>query len=323
MSSITSRINAGPLDPRLRALVSASRNRTEVPLSVKRFAEESGTDSPSTAIKLAADLLLAAYAEGSHEVRPPIEVERLCHLCGAELEGGRPKARASNAYSTDNVKPRLGHTGKLYLDQSKVTIRIPQDIDHSTARISVAHEIGHLLIHRRGSTYDEATIRLRSSPEEEALAEYCARLLLMPSTLWLPPLSSGNLSEYAIARASSMRVTVHSAVVRFGDPDVPSAGVRGAILWRINPEVSSLEPIHARLTPQWHLCPESFVPVRKSKARLGSLVAELAASGNVAGESRYEEVNIGTFNGYFRTDAFAWGSIQDGTRLVLSLFVEP
>jgi hypothetical protein len=121
-----------------------------------------------------------------------------------------------------------------------------------------------------------------------------------------------------------MRVTLHSAVTRFGDPDVTSPRVLGAILWRMNPEVSTIEPIHARLTPQWHLCPGAFIPVRRCKARMGSLVADLAGTGNAAvGESRLEDVAIGTFTGCFRADAFAWGSVIDGTRIVLSLFIEP
>jgi hypothetical protein len=325
MISTTGKSNAslGPLDPQLRSLGAESWNRDEAPLSIRRFVDEFRKDSPSAAMKFAADLLLAAYGSTPDRVRPPIEVERLCSLCGAHLTGAKPRARAPNAYSVESIRPRSGHTGKLYFDQSMVSIKIPEDVDHSTARISVAHELGHLLIHRRGSWYDEATVRLRSSPEEEALAEYCARLLLMPAPLWLPHIQSGNLAEYAVAQASLMRVTVHSAVTRFGDPDVTSTGVRGAILWRMNRDVGTSDPIHARLTPQWHLCPGSFVPVRKCKARLGSLVADLAAAGRVKGDSKYEEVSIGSFTGYFRIDAFAWGSVQDGTRLVLSVFIEP
>jgi Zn-dependent peptidase ImmA (M78 family) len=313
--------NGGSLDAQLRSLTDPSWSRLDSPLSVRRFVDEFGKESPGAAMKFAADLLLAAYGHDRHGL--PIEVEKLCQLCGAELKGVKPKARTSSAYSMKNDRPRSGHTGKLYLDRTKASIKIPHDVDHSMARLSVAHELGHLLIHRRGSEYDEATMRLGSSPEEEALAEYCARLLLMPTGHWLPQAIGSNLAEYAIERASQMRVTLHSAVTRFGDPDVTPVKVRGAILWRMNPVISALEPMGARLTPQWHLCPGAFVPVRKSKARAGSVVAELADAGRPAGESRLEQVEIGSFIGYFRVDAFAWGSVQEGTRVVLSLFVEP
>jgi IrrE N-terminal-like domain len=313
----------GPLDAQLRPLTDPNWSRLNSPLSVRRFVDEFGKESPGAAMKFAADLLLAAYGHRPGQDSLPIEVEKLCQLCGADLKGVKPKARTSSAYSMKNDRPRSGHTGKLYLDRSKASIKIPDDVDHSTARLSVAHELGHLLIHRRGSEYDEATMRLGSSPEEEALAEYCARLLLMPSACWLPQATGSNLAEYAIERASQMRVTIHSAVTRFGDPDVTSVRVRGAILWRMNPAISAFEQIEARLTPQWHLCPGAFVPVRKSKARAGSVVAQLADAGRPAGQSRLEQVEIGSFVGYFRVDAFAWGSVQDGTRVVLSLFMEP
>src|SRR5262249_41739932 len=157
-------------------------------------------------------------------------------------------------------------TGKLLFDGSKVSIRIPDHLSHERARISVAHELGHLLIHRRGEGYDEATIRLPSSPSEESLAEYGARLLLMPS----PQFNHRNLAEHSLIQSSRSRVTLHSAVLRLGDPDVEPYDVVGAILWRMNSGVSKNLPLGSRLTPQWHLCPGYFVPVGKCRARYGS-----------------------------------------------------
>ncbi|MGA9063436.1 MAG: hypothetical protein WB341_17465, partial [Terracidiphilus sp.] len=36
-----------------------------------------------------------------------------------------------------------------------------------------------------------------------------------------------------------------------------------------------------------------------------------------------EDVNIGTFAGRYRIDAFAWGSLEKGSRVVLTVFREP
>jgi hypothetical protein len=198
-------------------------------------------------------------------------------------------------------------------------IRVPEEIDFETARISVAHEIGHILIHQRGTELDHATIRLSSTSEEEALAEYGGRLLLLPTTIFQPPLGV-NLAQYAVEQAGVARVTVHSAVSRLGDPDILVPGLQGAILWRINPQVPASHPISTRLTPQWHLCPGAFVPVRRSKARPGCLVAQIAEAPGPISASSVETVSIGTFVGVFRVDAFAWGAISQGTRLVLSVF---
>lgn len=310
----------GPLDDRLRLLAVNPWDADSAPLAVRRFVREFETNSPSEAMKLATDALLSAYQSSADKLAVPVVVERLCQLCGATLSGARPKPRTVTAYSVDTWQPRSGHTGKLYLEGSRAEIRIPEELDYQTARVSVAHEIGHLLIHRRGTSYDAATMRLGSSDEEEALAEYAARLLLMPSSFWSPVLDETNLAEYAITQASLMRVTVHSAVMRFGDPDVVSPRVQGAILWRINPNIPPSESIHARLTPHWHLCPSAFVPIRRCKARAGSLIAELAAVEAASVGCKVEDVRIGSFAGRFRVDAFSWGSVQDGTRLVLSVF---
>jgi len=309
----------GPLDSRLRTLTGKAWDANSTPLAVKRFVREFGRDCPSTAMKLATDLLLSTYQSQIEEHSAPITVERLCDICGATLTGIRPRPRSNNVYSIDSWQSRQGHTGKLSFDDSRVSIKIPESVDYLTARLSVAHELGHLLIHRRGKSYDEATLRLRSSPEEEALAEYAARLLLIPSSL-CSPTSDTNLAEYAITQANRMRVTIHSFVVRLGDPDVAALPVRGAILWRMHPSVPASEPLPARLTPQWHLCPDAFIPIRKCKARPGSLVAQVAAEGTSAAMSRREEVSIGSFLGHFQVDAFAWGSVDDGTRLILSVF---
>jgi hypothetical protein len=309
-----------PLDIQLSSLSLKETLGNEMPLALKRFMNEFGVNRPTVAMRIAADTLLVAYGESVGYLKPPLSVERLCVLCSAELAGSRPSsARRHNAYSAAEYKPRAGHTGKLFIRNSQIIIKIPDEIEFETARLSVAHEIGHLLIHRRGGTCDEATIRLSTSTEEEALAEYAARLLLLPGNTFCPR-AEENLAEYAVAQAGIAKAPVHSAVSRLGDPDVPSLGVRGAILWRINPELPKSGPLYTRLTPQWHLCPGAFVPVRRCKARVGSLIAELADLPSAKAGSDIQSVNIGTFVGTFRVDVFAWGSVPDGTRSVLSVF---
>ena len=309
-----------PLDLQLASLWAMEREATNLPLALRRFAGEFGVDRPTTAMRMAVNGILNSYAVLFEKKDPPIAVERLCEVCSAELTGQRPKGRASNVYSVDRYQPRIGHTGKLYFRNSRVSIKIPGDVDYATARISVAHELGHLLIHRRGNTYDEATVRLSSSDEEEALAEYAARLLLIPPGLWSSVSPSENLAVLALSLSSLTKVTLHAVVARTGDPDIPVTGVRAAILWRINRTIPASRPVSARLTPQWHLCPGAFVPVGKCKAREGSLVAALASEDSPAAGSSLEEVEIGSFSGTFRVDGFSWGSVQEGTRLVLSVF---
>ena len=274
---------------------------------------------PSKSMKMATDILLFKYGTQKDGPAAPIAVERLCEIYGASVTGIRPKSRDANVYSIDSWQSRRGHTGRVSFDGSRAHITIPESVDYPTARLSVAHELGHLLIHRRGEEHDEVTLRLGSSPGEEALAEYAARMLLIPSGC-CEATAEANLAEFAITQASRLRVTIHSFVERLGDPDVASTSIQGAILWRMHPGVAASEPLYARLTPQWHLCRDAFIPIRKCKARPGSLVAHLAAVEASAAMSKREEVNVGSFAGHFQVDAFAWGSVDDGTRLILSVF---
>ncbi len=309
------------LDDDLRALIEKEICSGELPLSLKRFVDVAGGRWPTEAMILAADRLLADYSEFvAAPLSIPISVEKLCTVCNIELLGTRPAVTSGTAYSVSSPASRSGHTGKTYFESSRITIRIPPQTDYTTGRVSVAHEIGHVLVHRRGKAFDEATVRLPSSPEEEGLAEFAARLLLMPSKLWSGFPAGKNMAEDAITRSSLARVTIHSAVTRFGDPDLEDTGIRGAILWRLNPDVPGHRAVHERLTPQWHLCRGSFVPIRRSKARAGSLIADIAEHPGVLADSRVEDVRIGTFIGNFGVDAFAWGSVVDGTRLVLAVF---
>jgi len=226
-------------------------------------------------------------------------------------------------YSIHSDIRRRGHTGKTYFGSARPLVKIPPEVDFATARLSVAHELGHVLVHSRDDGYDEATIRLPSTPEEECLAEYAARLLLMPAPLWSRLAFNVNLAEYCVGRSSAARVTVHSSIVRLGDPDMRDLGVRGAILWRLNPQARQCALLHQRLTPQWHVCPGAFVPIKRSKARCGSLIARVAEECTAVAGSSLENVDIGTFVGSFVVHAFSWGSVVDGTRLVLSVFQTP
>lgn len=203
------------------------------------------------------------------------------------------------------------------------TIRLPSGLDWLRGRIAVCHEIGHFLIHSRGEEIDLFTSRLASSPEEEALSEYASRLLLMPAP-YVDRHPAGNLIVDCMTLARSADVTLHAAAARLGDPDSPLAGlVRGVILWRTKKPGDKPE-LPRRLTPQWHLCRESFVPVGRCHAGRTSLVAALAASDEAqAVGSCIEQVEIGALKGEFRVDAVAWGSMERGTRLVLSAFVLP
>lgn len=307
------------LDNDLARLQSKELASVELPLAVRRFQAFVGAPNPVAAIARATANVLASYPGFAAPDRGRISAAALCAVCGLELEGQPTQRRRAGPV----LSGESGHTGALHLDPEQSRIQLPDGIDMLRGRVSVGHEIGHYLIHRRGSTIDVVTSRLPSTPEEEALSEYAGRLLLMPDSFSTIATTS-NLALSCLESARHADVTLHAAAARIGDPDSPFAGeIRGLILWRMNPQVSANESMAARLTPHWHLCRGAFIPVRKCHAGRTSLVGELGALAEESGiASRVERVEIGSLKGQYRVDAVAWGSTRRGTRTVLSAFVD-
>lgn len=312
------------LDSQLSDLLSKEQEGGELPLALRRFAARLGHGLATEAMRVAVQHLLNSYSAAMDSPVAAVSVDRLCKLAGAQVLIPPRLAIRRNAYSLGAPRLSRSHTGAIVFSAGRPRITISPSIDKATARVSVAHELGHLLIHRESDSWDSATIRLPVTPDEEALAEYAARLLLMPTCSWnTSKARTSNLAEFAVRVASTSGVTVHASATRLGDPDVADASVRGVILWRLNPRVDRNEHVARRMTPQWHLCPEAFVPIGKCGAKLGSLVAKVAGDSGCASDIQHEEVRIGSFTGIFLAHGFAWGSVEEGTRVVLTVYQVP
>jgi IrrE N-terminal-like domain len=314
------------LDSDLAQLGRREIEGTELPIALRRFRNHVGSDSALSAMQQVTHDLLRDCPGTDENSTGRISAGRLCEACGLTLEGA-PGRRSAGRPVYSAIQPDEGrntHTGVLRLHPERPTIQLPTGLDLARARVTVGHEIGHFLIHRRGAQIDMFTARLPSTREEETLAEYAARLLLLPAAYRTLASRSSNLMSECMILARSSDVTIHTAAARLADPDTPISGLRGVILWRLNPAVAVEEPVPQRLTPQWHLCAGTFIPIRRCHASRQSLVAELGSMGErmVAG-SRVEPVHIGSLRGTFRVDAVAWGSVSRGTRLVLAAFVVP
>lgn len=302
------------LDETLNECLRAEARGDAMPLALRRFQERWGVAQPSVAIQLAATEILANYSERFPSGSSFIRVSRLCDIIGARLS----PSRSSPAHIVPGSLGRhSGHSGLVRFSMDgQPCIQIPAGVPDHRARVAVAHELGHVLIHKRGNSYDNVTVRLVASDHEEAVAEYAARLLLLPTR----QIERKNLAETAVRQANEARVTVHAAASRLGDPDMCCEFVRGAILWKLNPRVPSTAGLAERMTPAWHLCPGAFIPIGKCKARKDSLIAELACASGATSDVRIENVKIGSLEGVFRVHGFVWGSVAGGTRLLLSIF---
>jgi len=305
------------IDPALRALLVAENDGSKLPLALSRFAARFGVSNPTGAMNLATSALLERYWKTASRAQRTISVQKLCALADIDLVGKYPVRRRGRT-----VNPVLRrHDGLVNFSGDRPKIHIPPGVEGERACVTIAHEIGHVLLHRRDSGFDEVTIKLPTSPEEEALAEYAARLLLMPGTP--PRASGGNVAAAALAWAEGASVTVHAATARIGDPDQPKLGLRGAILWRVDSTAPKNAHPWERLTPAWHLCPNAFIPIGKCHAKVATVVGELAGLGKPLSAEGEEDVRIGSLEGRFQVHAVAWGLLKHSTRLILSLFFEP
>jgi Zn-dependent peptidase ImmA (M78 family) len=328
------------LNLELEKLLSTSARERRLPLAVERFMNEIGSLQPEAAMHQAATRVLSSYAasltardsphlaafqaleDPPYALPFPVSVARLCSVTDVDLIGVPVRQERSLNRSDYGAFPYPEHTATVEFTRPRPIIRLPDNISWNRGRVAAAHEIGHVLIHKRDHDYDQATIRLGSTPAEEALAEYAARLLLLPGDVQrqcLREIGDDNCAVQCVKMSQRAQVTIHASVARLGDPDTEKREIRGAIFWRMLNNRADGE-IEELLTPYWHLCPRAYIPVGKCKARKGSLIADLAAdTARVAG-SRIEQVEIGTLTGAFLIDAFAWGSIADRTRVVLSVF---
>lgn len=316
------------------------------PLPLQRFCAWRGAPNPVLAMQgLITELLSAVGADVEDEEvaaqsssitdhHQPIDnrfvnVVDVCRHLGIRLTGAPPIPNRQAVYSL--ASPFWGRreiSGHLRMTTEGPLIYLPLTDDIARARLAAAHEIGHYLIHWRGDKLDPVSWSLPSSPEEEELAEYAARLLLLPKPLIRWPGKYG-LVAGCLHLAGARCVTLHAAALRLQDGDVADCVAcppKAVIFWRLHPGVSKESPTAHRLTPQWFISPEKFVPVKRCRAGADSLVAELAeADGGERSKegTREEPVSIGSLRGLYRVDAFAWGSLRGGKRLVLSFFTAP
>jgi len=292
-----------------------------LPVTLRRFCLRSEMHNVVDAAQQNCRKITELYEEKHPEGGGRVSVSRLCDLLGIHLKKPKALRRKSGWYSnlaTSRRKERAA--GFFSVSQNVVTITVPPDSSWNVARLTVAHEIGHWMLHRTDDGIDHVTLSLPGTEEEECVAEYCGRMLLMHRAFCG---DMGNLAEACLREASRLVVTLHASASRLMDPDQIRAGVRGIVLWRLHPRMPATVSVGERLTPQWHICPGGFIPVFRCHARHDSLIVRIASAGDDAvADSATEQVEIGSLSGVFHVDAFSWGSIARGTRLVLSVFCD-
>lgn len=132
------------LDPGLSRIYSLPIER--MPLALRRFSKYVGEESVVRAMERSARRLLDAY-RSKFGMKSAISVSWLCDLCRVRLLWNPARRRDSGVYSlAGNAGGFEGHRAELRFGSDGVVIRVPDYLrDEALARISVAHELGHLL----------------------------------------------------------------------------------------------------------------------------------------------------------------------------------
>jgi hypothetical protein len=291
------------------------------PFALREFLVATKAETPVAAAQTAANSLLGRYYSQYGDSTRVVSVTKLCQLLGIEIVGKLPRlSPRSPVYKL--LTEDAAHSAKLNFASGRPVIEV-MDSRAPIARISAAHELGHYLIHLRDGRLNDQTLRSKSSPEEEALSEYIGRLLLMPTSQFDPYSEpSPNYSIQCLSLASRAHVVANASAARLMDPDHRVTPVKGIIFWKLRAQEPESLSVAQRMTPTWHHCGDAFIPIGKCHAKGDSLIATLAASNQRCEGVSEEDVHVGSFSGRFRVDAYAWGSLRDRTRCVLSVFCQ-
>jgi hypothetical protein len=307
---------------------SAEGRSVPEPFAINAFREWHGVATLAEAAqRVAARALARLPGGGGTHINPLVSVTQLCDVLGIVLEGVAPTmSRAGREIEkVDCARYRSEERARLSFHDGKAVVRVSERDARSLARArySVAHEVGHFLIHQRGDTMDWMTLRADTTVEEEALAEYIGRLLLLPKDHVDAFIKLPVTALQCVTLAARAEVSLHAAAARLLDVDATDRGIRGVIFWQMAGRVDSAADIAKAFAPHWHQCPGSFVPVRRCHLRHDSMLARLAHGTGKAQDAAQEEVSIGSFKGRFKVSGFAWGSVEKRSRKALSVFTDP
>ena len=115
--------------------------------------------------------------------------------------------------------------------------------------------------------------------------------------------------------------TLHSSALRLGDPDLSKTGLCVIILWKLHPGKNASASVAARLTPQWAIAPNFFIPIGRCHAKHGSLISTMADGEKPTSGESIEHVAVGNFKEKLTVDAFSWGSLAGLARALCSPFL--
>jgi hypothetical protein len=307
------KLGSTAIEPGLATLLAQEQKDCKgLPLAIRRFVEQVQATGIVDAALGVTGRLLQEYQDFAGPLGSAVRLTKLAQVKSVVLRG------LNNVSSTGTFDRefRQRYRATISMGGGAPVITIPPGSDRAGARISVAHELGHLLIHSRGAELDEATIRLGSSNQEEALAEYLARLLLLSSTIDRTEIASKGIARFGFDLARSADVPLSSALARLGDPD-QDLGIAGVILWELRRDRRL--SVAERLKPYSRFCGTAFIP-QQSHARDGSLTVTASVGEGERIAVGVESVRIGGFVGEFKVEAYGWGSEDRGTRKVLSTF---
>jgi Zn-dependent peptidase ImmA (M78 family) len=232
-------------------------------------------------------------------------------------------------YGVSEVRERpLNGDARLLIDTNGFVIELNSLFPRVRQRLSLAHEIGHLVLNECAGR--ELSYSGHSDADSESLCNHIAGELLVPDWALTSYLNSNPVfegwenalsAETVLKSAAAFEVSVEVMAKRMFR-DLRLAPDRIAVIWRYaenKKRDSSAKQL--RITAAWHSIGAFFVPLNKTVSS-GSLVFRTYETGNRL--SGREVIDLGSAKREFLVDAaafpsFSLGSRMPPTRAVLSL----
>jgi Zn-dependent peptidase ImmA (M78 family) len=216
-------------------------------------------------------------------------------------------------YGVLEVRSRLlNRDARLVLENGSPIIEVNPLFPKVRRRLSIAHEIGHMMLNDCAGR-DRFEIS-HGTPSEEALCNQIAGLLLVPETAlreffenrigicdWKDPICCSGVLE--AARRFEVSVDV---MARRIFRDLALAPSKIAIIWRAKTGATSCTH---RIASAWHSIPEGvFIPRNKSAPRTSVVYEAMGATDTLF---REESLDLGNLRGKFVIEAKGYGSSED------------
>ena len=245
-----------------------------------------------------------------------VSLSKLASIYSIEIEGRfiHRKSYTSGQWERES----LSHASIDFSSENPI-IRLKRSGGYLSQRVSIAHELGHFIVRKRGGTMDRHMTSSESIPPEELIADYIGRRILMHNChdtfgIFVHP------SQYFVA-ASKAEAPPNIAFLRVFDPDIQETST--LLAWWKGGKILDVDNNRQEFTlHKFYSRKGYFLKLKATKAKKDTASDRAGNMIPAIDERTKEDVRLGTFHGSYYTLTYAWGSKGSDTRNVLTFFRE-